>query len=519
MPEILEQRLRGQEAAEYKNVDGMIKKQIDWAQRNASDLSHLGSDGDQNLKMLFAQKAEALRGEMMKLKEDLDDQVILSLNQKVLTGLSSRISLVLNISSGPTNTVTTPVQLKEIADRGTSIIAGTDVQGLVYDELVKYEQTHKPGIAARYLESLGRAVKPDTLQLIGKLHDNKDLTEADWAVAVHYVSVLADDNANPTDLHLGLALLASFRQIDRLRLLDHLPDDEKLPQIIREFVDRTYLLADQAAAFIEKKKAQFTTPADAQKLAVWTSLEQHLNSTESRTEQEGVELQRKESLTRFKHGVYGHRNSARNLFTFKGIGSTLLALNGAMTIAMNVAMDAAHPDQLFKNRAIALGIAEVGVGLEGSDGFGGLISRPRELLARILGDKDTAYTEESALRNEAFNRQFGRYYKEAKFFYSMADKIHEVYTKKTKNSTDLRPKITLEDLGLTWEGLPEEYHTESRAQFEDRISHWAADFPLTFKMNNPTNQMETMQRMRTEVRGLPPYEKDTTLRKLAKLSY
>lgn len=531
----LDQDLHAREGEAVKNMNDLIDQRMTWSIQRLGDVATMATG---NLKHIYLEKAAELSQEAERLHDTLDKQEILELQRIVLQGLSQRLSLVLDIAGGTgvEDSIATPQQLQELGTMGTTIIGNTDIPGLIHNHLLNLEKAQPlkyAGVAGRYEQSIGRSIAPDTYELLKKtVKPNEELTKEDWKTLVYYLKQLGDKNLGFPDKSAALALMASLRPEQRAQLVEHLPQDATFAPLCADLVASGYLTRDHVEAFVLPKIEALTAELkkdpknkdNADQLKLYTDTLTAIHSPKVEAFQQVVEQARLKAPERIARGVtYGQRNTARELLTFKGMGSTLLAVNGAMTIGANLLMDITDPASIPGNTALWLGVAELGVGLEGSKGIAGLVPQPSKSLAHLLTDKDKAEDDQKTLAKEAFSRSFGNHSLEARFYYTFADKIMKVYNEQKKIQDTSRPLLTIESLGLKWEEMPEVYRTESKEFFMKQISEWAATYAVTYQILTPGNvdgkdgQRWNMNELRKKNRGFKDnYTMDPELTKLIK---
>jgi hypothetical protein len=531
----LDQELHARQGEAVKDMNDLIDQRMTWSIQRLGDEATIATG---NLKESYLKKAAELSQESGRLEGQIDNQEVLKMQETILQGLSQRLSLVLDIAGGTgvEDSVATSQQLQQLGTMGTTIIGNTDIPGLIHKHLLNLERTKPlkyPGIAARYEQSIGRSIAPDTYELLKKtVKPNEELTEEDWKTLVYYLKQLGDKNLRFPDKSVAIALMASLRPEQRAQLVEHLPQDAAFPPLCADLVSSSYLTADHVEAFVLPKIEALTAElkkdpgnkVTADQLKLYTDTLTGIHSPKVQAFQQTVEQARLQAPARMARGVtYGQRNTARELLTFKGIGSTLLAVNGAMTIGANLLMDITDPASIPGNTALWLGVAQLGVGMEGSRGIAGLVPQPSKGLAHLLTDKDKAEDDQKKQATEAFSRSFGNHSLEARFYYTFTDKIMKAYTEQKKIQDTGRPLLKIEDLGLKWEDMPEVYRTESKEFFMKQISEWAATYAITYQILTPggdegkDGQRWHMNELRKRLRGFQTnYEIDPELAKLTK---
>lgn len=500
--------LKTQERAAIVAAQKQITDRLDYA------LSHSGDYGlitQSNLRASFQQKADTLMAETETFKEEVG----VEMENVILGGLMNRLDLILRMG-GKDVTVSSFTDLAKL-DQGIAIIRSTDVQGLVVD----YLKNHRPELLNNYLRHLGRKVEPDVVELLKKMDNGKELEAKDWEVMVHYGTEIASNRIQDQQKSMVMALIAGLKPGDRLVLANKMaaakPAIAHFNNFLESITASGYLTIDQAQECLRK---------NPNILRIYPDLLNLISGPEMQKRQEAVEAARTDAVSRMTSGIsFGQRNSARELLTFKGIGSAAVAANGMLTILANIAVDLKDPSAIPTNPGFLLGVAQLGIGLELSNGMAGLAPQPTKLFAAVTTDKGAEKSKEFVLKEEALMRSFGRYTSEAKFYYTMADKIVEKYGKNKDIQRTTRPKITMEDLGLKWAELPKEYtNGKSKADFEARISEWAGNFAQDIHTESVVSQQAKIEDSYCERMGIKKstksdaaittYELDPILNKL-----
>lgn len=486
-PQNLDEKMQVKELAAIKNVDDIISQRIDGATGAGSDL---GQNTPSQLRIAYTQKANELRTEIGRLKDNVDDETALKLQEAILISLSGRVDLACQIAGGlkVSDSVSSSKELLDLARKGTAIIQNADIPNLLHEHLLKSQ----PQLARVYERKLGRDFKEtqkDSYELLKKLNLNEKLEDPDWAMLVAYANDLAmPSTTGGIDKTIALTLLDSLKPKDRLTLLDKMADQPKFGSFAKTGVVSGYLTRDQVELCLKPKIVELNKDPkkNAELLKVYTGILLELADPTLLDRQAKVDTVRAGLAERMASVHFGHTNTARQLLTFRGIGGTLLAANGALTIAANLMIGLGDPEGILENPAFLLGFGMLGGGLELNKGMADLLPQPSRVAAHLMADKDEELNNKTDLKKENLSRNFGNHPVEARFYYTFAEQIVKAYSDKTKlASSGNRPHLTVEELDLKWEQMPEEYRSIGKETLENQISYWAAEFALTLSMNSP----------------------------------
>jgi hypothetical protein len=367
-----------------------------------------------------------------------------------------------------------------------------------------------------YVESVGRSFRPDLASILKKANKREVLSEADWNLMVDEVAKVG---ANPNKMQQAevMLVLHNLPAADRTELLRRIvaePGFPNLAQTLPLMVSMQYVSTGQAVAVLEERIQTLQKKAgnEAEILQLQTLLPQ-LSSPKVRATQARVtEVQRKTGEFMSKR-VYGHKNYAREFLTFKGMGSAILTALGGMTVAMNVAMNLTQPWELPTNKSLWIGMTELTGGLQMSNGLGGLVSTPMEMLAKVAKDGHEEEDDKIKKNRTEVKMDTLNYYRQANFYATYANRITQVYKAKKEATEEPKVRITLRDLGVEKkEDLPDALKPlfDQQETLEQKISEWAfrfaqpnTEYGLGLKL--PETQVAFIQDTRTEA-GLDPFK-------------
>lgn len=485
--------LAEKQAEALKTIHTTLDERIDWSIREQRH--GWGSAAEARLQSVLGIKTQQVNTEIQKIIEaqlgDLDSAektTILAVQAEVFKSIQGRIMMGLEMATmdtGAVPTVSTNVELARLSEV-MGWIENMDIQYMVFQSLPEELQE-------AYLESVGRSFRPDFYEILEKNEKKLDLTEEDLAILVNETKLLGSnpDAMQQSQVMLVLGTLTPANRTKLVQAMAHEENFANFAAVLTSMVGSGYLTALAATEAIQSRITFLTGELGDARRKDAKLIEEEIKILELaslRVNSEGMrETQAKVSEHRVKKAqyygsrTYGHRNRARELLSVKGIGSALLTVNGGMTIFANVLMGLHDPLDLPMNPALWLGVAQVGAGLEMSNGHGGLVSTPEEFAAKITKDENE---EKDATMDEyrlAFQDTLNNSHREAHFYANYAERIVQVYKAKTKETDERKVPITLADIGITKkEDLPPLFQElwEKRSVLELKMAEWAAQFAL-----------------------------------------
>ncbi|MFA6023787.1 MAG: hypothetical protein WC777_01030 [Candidatus Gracilibacteria bacterium] len=502
--------LKENEKEAVKALDQTVNEKMAWSTRKSKEYAMAAEN---RIKAVLGSKTSQLTDEIQSIHSGqrgeilgLDKLDLINTQKKVLDFIQQRAYLMLELADVHQSAVnpgekmvSTPVELAQLG-KLMSMVEGIDVQQLVYQAL-------PPEMKESYLEALGRGFAPDLMPLLTRLSKGEEPEEGDFKLLLDRIRSMKA-NAKPGENNDVSLVMAALPKKYHLTLARKMAQEKNFPhfeQQIITMVGADFLSAVQAAAVLNEKLAVTKNKKDRE------VLEAALSQVSSRQMGAFKEDQAKQRTIRaaahYENSSYGHKNHARSLLTLKGIGSALLTVNGAMTVGMNVAMNVTDPANIPLNPMIWLGIAEMGVGLQASGGFGGMVSTPEQMAARVVRDKNEAKDDRLSAYDDDFKKELTHYYREMHFYGTFAERIMQVYKAKKAASLEKRVPISFADIGIkTREDLPPEFRDLWGKQefLEEKMADWAMHFSSTAGENagrmpdNPDLQRGVIQDLRKE---------------------
>lgn len=489
-----------------------------------------GKVAETNLKTIFNEKAANIRDAIKLVRdqqlgevEELEENRLLHRYDLMIQSFTDRFDLMMVLAareSGakPDTRISNPEELLALRERSLGMIRNIDEQSIIYNMLP--EKTRD-----RYLEMVGATLQTDFFSILEKIRDEKELEELDWKVLMGEVKKLSVAEIHKTHQTQVMLVVASLNPKHRFTLVQKLSEDPEFAhfdELLVTMVGSNYLTQAQAVELMDLRIGSYERLVSTSrgrekkdweaKLITAQALKARVTGKEMQETQAATEARLKEGRARMTHMQYGHFNRAQRLLTVRGIGSALLSANGALTMAVNGLMYITSPVDMVSNPAFWIGAAQLGVGLEWSHGFEGLIPTPIQMGAEIAKDRSEAQEDEQTEYEDSLRRMVNnRPPLMARFYTNYAEHIVKIYEEKRPRFLERKIPITLEELGITKrEDLPGAYRElwNHKAELESLISDWAAEFYTGHKGKGAKKtgheQMTCIQNAR-KVDGLPRF--------------
>lgn len=457
-----------------------------------------GKVAETNLKTIFNEKAENIRDAIKLVRdkqlgevEELEENRLLHRYDLMIQSFTDRFDLMMVLAARESETqsdtrTSNPDELLALRERSLGMIRNIDEQSIIYNMLP--EKTRD-----RYLEIVGATLKTDFFNILEKIRDESELEELDWKILVGEIKKLSVGEMRRTHQTQVMLVVASLGSKQRFTLAQKLNEDPEFGhfgELLVTLVGSNYLTQAQAVELMDQRVGTYERLVSASKgrekkdweakLASAETLKARVTGKEMQETQAATEARLKEGRVRMTHMQYGHFNRAQRLLTVRGIGSALLSANGALTMAVNGLMYITSPVDMVSNPAFWIGAAQLGVGLEWSHGFEGLIPTPIQMAAGAVKDRNDAQADDQAEYEDSLRLMVNnRPPPMARFYANYAEHIVKVYEAKRPRLLERKIPITLEELGIKkQEDLPEAYRElwNQKADLERMISDWAAEF-------------------------------------------
>lgn len=458
-------QLEAQQAASQKALELTVDQKLAWSlranndyataaeSRMKADLNRLNAETKNEIKRI----RDLQEGEM----DDLMQTQLLKVYEVVIASIQERTRLAMDLAviEAPRGTADQQISTESEIDplaTFSRVIAHTDVQALVFQAL----GTVDPQMQDRYLEAVGRKFNPDFFEILKKVDDQKDFEEKDWELLVTEAANVGKNPDAIQDSQLAI-VFAALKPDMRLELVQRLADANipNFGEILLEMVASTYVSPLQATTVLNKRIAALEKEEEIAKHRDKKDIEAELEKLQKLLAQINGEpmkrqiefvLDRQEDISDFyRTRTYGHKNRARDLLSAKGIGGLFLSANGALTIFANVAMNSTDPFSIPFNTMVWAGAAQMAIGMEVTDGHGGLFDSPTERISKWTKNEHETADDHRDDLERAFDARMTRDYREAELYARYAERIVTVYKAKKLKAPDQDVHVHLRDIGLT----------------------------------------------------------------------
>ncbi|MEK9159976.1 MAG: hypothetical protein AAB383_04570 [Patescibacteria group bacterium] len=485
--EAFERKLDAQQAKAVKGLESTFEQKMAWFERASSDWGELAEN---SIKVTLGSKAEEVTREIRdKVATQLGELDEVERNQLLLAQetafgfITKRAELMIEIAAMQyetslqgDKTVSSDTELAKLREVST-LIERMNVSDLVFQALPQPMQ-------ASYLESVGGQFPPDYYSMLEKIRDKEPLSPEDLKELVDRVRKLGG-NQNTIEQSSLMIVLGVLTPADRTALLTKMAEEASFPdfdQVVLSMVGSTYVTVLQAT---EALNLRISKLGEDRKFAEETEkLKETLATVNGesmkKTQKIAMEI-RADASEYYSTRQVGHKNRARELMTGERLGSLALTVNGGMTVVANVLMGLHDPLDIPMNPALWLGVAQVGVGLQMSDGLAGLMSTPEGMGAKVLKDDNEEADDRMAEHTVVMKADLNNYWEESHFYANFAERIAMVHKAKKEKFLDSTVPVTLADIGINKkEDLPPDFRPlwEQRNNLEAKISEWASDLAL-----------------------------------------
>ena len=500
----LEQELTKQQAAAEAESEKMMARRMDWIQTTAAG-DEGGIKGQFNA--VYRVKAEELTRELLKLSQlsesgELSKEVILGLQETLLGSLQRRAGMSVEVMD--TKAAKTDIQAQ--VSRGIAFLHAANLPSLLYQHLEK----KMPEVAVFYLknlESRGLKVEPDFDETTQNIYKDT-LTEIDWEVITKNAQVLVSGGKDFVEEGVAVSIMAIMKPKQRTEFVERMLTQPNYQHILNTLLISGYLKTVQVTTTLEAAIKTSNDSAKTQELQSYLLAVQDPEMAKAQEQTETAKIKYMKKRKRGRH--FGSSNNARQLLTFKGLGGTLLALNGMATVAANVMMNIHQPSQLLNNKSLGIGLVMTVGGLELSNGMGGMMDKPSTNLAQALdvNGRKARREQEQAIYAEAFESEILRHDKAGNLYFQFAEQINKAYNDKRAQTHNSKVALTMEEVGLDWQKLERDFSPLSKKEAEEVFSEWVSRMGKQGSTNymSVETQKEFIGRGAREKYGLAPIE-------------
>lgn len=460
-----EAQLDAQQAAAQQTLELTVDQKLAWSLRANNDYATAAESrmkGDLNrLNAETKNEIMRIRGLQEADMDEVMETQLLNVYEVVIGSIQERTRLamdfaVVNAPKGTTDEqISTESELDPLA-QFSRIIANTDVQALVFQALGAVN----PEMQDRYLEAVGRQFPEDFYEILKKVDGQEAFDEKDWNLLIKEATNLGGNPDAIKDSQLTI-VFAALKPAVRTELVQRLADANipNFPEILLQMVASTYVSPLQATEILDTKIKALEKEKEGSKRRDKKTIESQMESLQKVRAQINGEpmkhqiefvLDRQEEVSEFyRKRTYGHKNRARDLLSAKGIGGLFLSANGALTMFANVAMNSTDPFSIPFNSMVWAGAAQMAVGMELTDGHGGLFDSPSERVSKWTKNENEAADDHRDELRQAFDSRMLRDYREAELYARYAERIVTVYKAEKLKNPDEEVHVNLADIGIT----------------------------------------------------------------------
>lgn len=472
-------RLEAQKDQALVNANELIRRQLDYMAELAKGEHVLTPmniifDDKHNLVLFndpvmkaYNDKANELTREFGKLANQEDRAYLLNRQELIFSNWQRRLEVILDLN-GKDNK---DPNLDEIKTKGAALIRSISIPQFMAQNL-------KGPLKEAYIQELksrGETLVPDFTETLTRLGGG-EIKEEDWGVIIANLDALSQSNGQDwMEVSAAMGLVGAIPPRFRTELLRRLVDKPDYEHIVLRLLTINYVTTAQVEAVLNEQiqagKAQGKSTTNLEILLVKAM------SEATAIEQETAENIQEAGMERIsKHKQVGHRNSMRETLTFSGILGSLVAINGAATVAANLIMDIQPKNwaNIPDNPALWMGLGMLGGGLELNNGFGGMMDKPSTQLGQLLESKDEIQARKDLMSQNAFEREVMRYPRVQDLYFQFLEEINAAYSKKTKETHNPQVSLTMEEMQIDWSALPPEFKTMKKSDVEAFISQWVS---------------------------------------------
>lgn len=455
----------------------------------------------------YQEKAEELTREFERLAQEEDREYLLTRQNIIFSNWQRRLDVILDLN-GKDNK---EPNLEELRSKGASLIRGISIPQFMADNL-------REPLRGKYIDQIearGQELLPDLTGTLERIQKG-ELTSEDWNLIVKNIEVGIQPNPDWVERDMAMGLVGAIPPHLRTELLARMQSSPNYEQIVLILLAMNYLTVAQVESTLRAQN-----PKNLEAL-----LAKIQNPSLAQAQEKVAEAQ-KEGLKRMhSHRPVAHTNSMRQLLTFKGMAGSILALNGMATIATNVLMDVSMAfgeghdlgDSLSKslgavvslpeNKAFWMGVGMTGAGLEMSNGMGGFVDKPSTKLGKWFEDKDAQKEQERRLRQNEFEKEIQRYPRAQELYFNFTEEINRAYEKKRADLHTPVFELTLEEMGIDYDALPNEFKSLPKQDLERHLSDWVRQMAGTgnVKMSIDSQKIFIGEKECRREYGQPPLE-------------
>lgn len=420
-----------------------------------------------HLRGIFKYKADELRTaiehihDLQKGQEDeskrLTDGYLESRFEASLAALHERMGLILRINGE--NTSDTSGDIQKNYATGLAAFGNTSAEALLA----------RVGLPETVLEGAAANITETDFALLKTIDAGAPLSEDQIQNLGARILSTVNGKENPSTVFV----LGVLKPDQRYKVMEGMAQDPRFPSVILDSAQANYLSIAQAEDLLAKAPKTPETAAALLRLKDPQLLK-------AKEEVRALQAQTKEYIEK---RFYGHKNPMKDLLTIKGIGSAILAAEGAMIFMANFFSqgglnpgnwfgrdDNGNPKMDWANPGLWLG---AGMFTAGAIGPSKALEKAEKWLDK---DKDKYAQEKQKDKIARFQESLLNRPQFSKFYFVHADKINAAWETKTKKEGTRQVTLKAEDLAIDFKNLTDEFKGIPVDDLLLCASDWAREF-------------------------------------------
>lgn len=411
------------------------------------------------LRGIFKDKADHLRNaiehihDLQKEQKDeskrLTDGYLASRFETTLAALHERMALMLRIIGQEKSDTSGDIQ--KIYARGIAMFRDTNVDVLLA----------RAGLPEDVLEGAAANITESDFALLKTIDAGAPLSQDQIQELGERILTTVNGKENPSTVFI----LAALKPDQRYKVMEGMAEDPRFPQALLDSTQANYLSIAQAEDLLAKAPQ---TPATAVAFA-------KLKDPQLLKAKEEVRALQNQTKDYIEKRFYGHKNPMKDMLSLKGIGSAVLAAEGALTFMANFfSQGGLNPGNWmgmdWANPGLWLGAGAFGLGAIG----------PSKALAKVERwmDKDDNKEAQEDQKDEIARVQDALLNRPqfSKFYFAHAEKINAAWEAKSQKEGTRQVVLKAEDLDIDFNNLTDEFKGIDVNDLLLCVSDWAREF-------------------------------------------
>jgi hypothetical protein len=412
-----------------------------------------------HLRGIFKHKADELRTaiehihDLQKEQEDeskrLTDGYLESRFEASLAALHERMGLILRINGE--NTSDTSGDIQKNYATGLAAFGNTSAEALLA----------RVGLPETVLEGAAANITEADFALLKTIDAGAQLSEDQIEDLGARILSTVNGKENPSTVFV----LGALKPDQRYKVMEGMSQDSRFPSVILDSTQANYLSIAQAEDLLAKAPQTPETAAALLRLKDPQLLK-------AKEQVRNLQTQTKEHIEK---RFYGHKNPMKDLLTIKGIGSAVLAAEGAMIFMANfLSQEGLNPMKWlgmdWMNPGLWLGAGMFTAGAIGPykalDKAEKWLDKDKDKYAQEKQKDEIARFQESLLNRPQFS----------KFYFAHADKINAAWEAKTKKEGTRQVVLKAEELDIDFKNPTDEFKGIPVNDLLLCASDWAREF-------------------------------------------